>query len=329
MPQPGVLILLYHRVADPGADPQRLAVHPDRFARHLRAIRRSADVLSLAELETAREGGRLPDRGVAITFDDGYADNAVMAAPLLRQAEVPATFFVTSSYTDGAREFWWDELEQWFLRPGVLPATLRLSIGRTPWTAALGSSTTWSEQDARDHQGWTVDEADPTPRHTAYRRLCTALKPLAGRDRSRVLDELAAQVGRTPYVRPTHAAMTGPQLAALAAEPGLTVGSHGVTHAALGRLPIGEQRRELEDSRTALAALTARPVTHLAYPFGGRADQSWRTRRAARAAGYTAACANEPGLVRKRTSRFRLPRVLVRDWDGPAFDARLEHWLNG
>ncbi len=39
--------------------------------------------------------------------------------------------------------------------------------------------------------------------------------------------------------------------------------------------------------------------------------------------------ANEPGLVRKRTPRLRLPRVLVRDWDGPAFDARLEHWLNG
>ncbi len=328
MPQPGVLILLYHRVADPGADPQRLAVHPDRFVRHLDVIRRTADVLSLAEVQAAREEGRLPRRGIAVTFDDGYADNAATAAPLLRQAGVPATFFVTSSSVNGAREFWWDELEQWLLCPGVLPATLRLSVGGSTWTAALGASATWSGQDAIEHRGWTVDDPDPTPRHTAYRRLCTALKPLSGPQRHRALDGLAAQAGRAPFVRDTHRTLTTLQLATLATGHGLTVGSHTVTHPSLGALRIAEQRQELQDSRTALAALTGQAVTHLAYPFGGRGDQTWRTRRAARAAGYTAACINEPGLVRRRTHPLRLPRVLVRDWDGPAFAERLERWLH-
>jgi len=329
MPQPGVLILLYHRVANPGPDPQRLAVRPDHFATHLDRIRRDAEVLSLAEVQAARQDRRLPRRGVAITFDDGYADNATAAAPLLRHGGLPATFFVTTSCIDGTREFWWDELEQWFLGPGELPRTVRLTMGGRIWSADLGDAATWSARDALAHQDWTIDDRDPTPRHAAYRHLCSALKPLTGSARRRVLDDLAAHAGRQPYVRDTHRAMTAQQIAALAAERTISVGSHTVTHPSLGALPISEQRPELQESRATLSAITAQPVTLLAYPFGGRADHSWRTRRAARAAGYQVACVNEPGLVRTRTNLFRFPRVLVRDWDGPSFSRQLERWFDG
>jgi len=329
MPRPGVLILLYHRVTTPGPDPQQLAVHPDRFAAHLDSLRRAADVLSLTEVQAARHDRRLPGRGVAITFDDGYADNATTAAPLLRQAGLPATFFVTTSCLAGTREFWWDELEQWFLDPGELPRVVRLSVDGQMWTADLGETARWSASDALAHRAWTVDEGDPTPRHAAYRRLCAALKPLPGPVRRRVLDELSEQAGRPPVVRDARRAMTAPQVAALAAEPTLTVGSHTVTHPSLRALPMAEQRSELQESRAALAAITAQPVTLLAYPFGGRADQSWRTRRAAQAAGYQAACVNEPGLVRPRTNLFRFPRALVRDWDGQTFSRQLERWFDG
>ncbi|MGE3340264.1 MAG: polysaccharide deacetylase family protein [Alphaproteobacteria bacterium] len=324
-----MLILLYHRIACPDTDPQRLAVHPDRFAAHLRVVRDAAEVMSLTELLAARADRRLPGRGLVLTFDDGYADNGAVAAPLLDQAGVPATFFVTTSVLDGGREFWWDELEQHLLGPGVLPDTLRLTIAGSAWTAALGAAASWSEAEAAGWRGWTVEEPDPTPRHTAYRRLCGALKPLAGDARRRVLDALAAQAGRPSAVRETHRAMTAAEVGALSRRRGLDVGSHTVTHPSLAALPADARRAELHDSRATLAALTGGPVEHLAYPFGGRGDHSWRTRRAARAAGYTAACANEPGVVRSRTSPFRLPRMLVRDWDGPALAGRLERWFDG
>lgn len=329
MARAGVLILLYHRVTCLDTDPQRLAVHPDRFAAHLRVIARAADVLSLADLRTALADGRLPARGLVLTFDDGYADNASTAAPLLRQVAMPATFFATTSYLDGRREFWWDELEQWLLGSGSLPATLQVPINGATWTAALGDAASWSDADAAGYRGWTVDDPDPTPRHAAYRELCRALKPLTRAARARALEAIAAGAGRPAAVRDTHRVMTAGEVAALAQGRGLDVGSHTVSHPSLAALPIGEQRVELEESRATLAAVTGRAVEPLAYPFGGRGDQSWRTRRAARAAGYGVACANEPGVVRARTNPYRLPRMLVRDWEGAALAARLEQWFDG
>jgi peptidoglycan/xylan/chitin deacetylase (PgdA/CDA1 family) len=40
-----------------------------------------------------------------ITFDDGYRDNYINAVPLLKQAGLPATFFVATGYVGTRREF--------------------------------------------------------------------------------------------------------------------------------------------------------------------------------------------------------------------------------
>jgi peptidoglycan/xylan/chitin deacetylase (PgdA/CDA1 family) len=69
---------------------------------------------------------------VAVTFDDGYADNLLNGKPLLECYDVPVTVFVTSGYVGAGREFWADELERLFLQPGTLRQELCLAIkGRT------------------------------------------------------------------------------------------------------------------------------------------------------------------------------------------------------
>ena len=47
---------------------------------------------------------------MAITFDDGYADNAKLAGPILEGLGMPATFFITAGVVGSGREFWWDRL---------------------------------------------------------------------------------------------------------------------------------------------------------------------------------------------------------------------------
>ena len=115
----GGLVLIYHRVADLAFDPQQLAVTPEHFADHLDVINEYGAPMPLATLVESAQRGELPRRAVAVTFDDGYADNLLNAVPRLARARVPATVFVSTGAVASGREFWWDELERLLLADGA------------------------------------------------------------------------------------------------------------------------------------------------------------------------------------------------------------------
>src|SRR6266849_9213569 len=104
------VILLYHRIASVQPDPWSLCVTPRHFAEHLDVLRK----YRRTRLDQLQPSGWSVDRelSVAITFDDGYADNFLVAQPKLRQYDTPATFFIATGCIDADREFWWDELER-------------------------------------------------------------------------------------------------------------------------------------------------------------------------------------------------------------------------
>src|SRR5215470_1304023 len=106
-PQP--LILLYHRVAVVPVDPWGLAVSPQHFAEHLDVLRRTRHPMPLATFVSRFVAGTLPRNAIAVTFDDGYADNLLAAKPCLDAADVSATVFLTTGLL-GRAACWWDEL---------------------------------------------------------------------------------------------------------------------------------------------------------------------------------------------------------------------------
>jgi peptidoglycan/xylan/chitin deacetylase (PgdA/CDA1 family) len=91
-------VLLYHAVTDdPPIDQPEFTVAPRRFAEHVAAIVDSGRVaLTVAELAGGLRGARpLPERAVAVTFDDGFADTP-WATGLLAAAGISSTVFVTT-----------------------------------------------------------------------------------------------------------------------------------------------------------------------------------------------------------------------------------------
>ncbi|MGH7415890.1 MAG: polysaccharide deacetylase family protein [Candidatus Rokuibacteriota bacterium] len=97
-------VLLYHRVNDVAQD--NLTTSVDRFIEHLGTLKGRYPVVSLsAMLEASRTGHYLGPNVVAITFDDGYADNCEIAAPILEHFGLPATFFVSAGLVDTATPF--------------------------------------------------------------------------------------------------------------------------------------------------------------------------------------------------------------------------------
>jgi len=101
-------ILMYHMIREADSPlEQRFACPPRRFTAHLRALRRSGYTpVPLARVADHIAGhSALPDKSVAVTLDDGYADNYSQAWPVLDNEGFSATVFVTVN-TVGAKNHW-------------------------------------------------------------------------------------------------------------------------------------------------------------------------------------------------------------------------------
>lgn len=94
-------ILMYHAVAEnPPAATRRLSISPRSLDEQIAfLVDRGFTGMTFSDLAHAFETGKaLPERPVALTFDDGYADFAENAWPILRRYDFPATVFVTSGW---------------------------------------------------------------------------------------------------------------------------------------------------------------------------------------------------------------------------------------
>ncbi|GAA4247949.1 polysaccharide deacetylase family protein [Azospirillum formosense] len=327
----GPLILNYHRVTSLSLDPQRLAVRPDRFAGHLEVLRKRAAPMPLAALLEGLRRGDLPDLAVAVTFDDGYADNLHLAAPLLAAHEVPATVFVTAGAIGSDREFWWDELERLFLWPGTIPERLFLPTETGGIGADFTGCATYSPEEWERNAAWTVlDATDPTPRHAFYRRLSRVLHTTgSAQARLHILEGLAQRFGRSLSGRASHRALSAHELRRLAGMPGLDIGAHTMGHGRLSLLEADQQRMEIADSKARLTELTGRSVSLFAYPYGDEGSFTAETRALVKEAGFAAAVTTQPRAACPADDLFALPRLTAPDCDGDGFADWLERAFSG
>jgi glycosyltransferase involved in cell wall biosynthesis/peptidoglycan/xylan/chitin deacetylase (PgdA/CDA1 family)/ubiquinone/menaquinone biosynthesis C-methylase UbiE len=104
-------ILMYHRVA-PGVEGnlRRFCLSPDDFEEQLKYLSRAGfRTIALEEWQRAmRTLTPLPGRAIVLTFDDGYADFAEYAWPLLRKYGFTADVFLVSDLIGHYNE--WDSI---------------------------------------------------------------------------------------------------------------------------------------------------------------------------------------------------------------------------
>lgn len=107
------VIVAFHRIRDDSDPSDGLTVDTRTFTSYCEFFKRFFDVLPLRQLVGMLERGTTPNRALAITFDDGYRDNFINAAPILTRMELPATFFVVSRWIGT------DVVPSWDRRRGV------------------------------------------------------------------------------------------------------------------------------------------------------------------------------------------------------------------
>jgi peptidoglycan/xylan/chitin deacetylase (PgdA/CDA1 family) len=286
----------------------------------MRLVRERYRPVSLDDITRAMTQDGVPDGSVAVTFDDGYEDNLTEAAPVLHAYGIPATVFVVTGYVGTEREFWWDALERILLTPGLLPECLGLEAGKNRFRFELGTAAEYTpaQMDANRRWNWR-SEADPTSRHSLFRRLSAFLRPMQPSIRDRALHDLLVWAGVDPTPRPTHRVLTRDQLRQLVGSGLINLGGHSVSHPVLSRLTARERRDEVVESRQFLNTVVDREVGHFAYPYG----VAGRSRRAVRRAGYRSGWGTRAGLVSRGSHLYEMPRLYVGDWEADEFEQRL------
>jgi len=107
------VVLIYHHVSN--STPKSTSISPEDFEAHLQYLETNQfKVVPLTDLVDAiRENKTLPDKTVAITFDDSYRDVYESAYPILKKRNWPFTFFVnTDSVGKGKLFVTWDQLRE-------------------------------------------------------------------------------------------------------------------------------------------------------------------------------------------------------------------------
>lgn len=102
------IIALFHRVDD-DLQGNPISCTSAEFTEFCLFFRRYFQVVSLTQFLDDLEAGRPLGGKLAITFDDGYRDNLLTAAPILERLELPASFFITTGLMGTQTVPWWDE----------------------------------------------------------------------------------------------------------------------------------------------------------------------------------------------------------------------------
>jgi peptidoglycan/xylan/chitin deacetylase (PgdA/CDA1 family)/GT2 family glycosyltransferase/SAM-dependent methyltransferase len=292
-------ILLYHRIgAGDGRSPCP-PLPPADLRAQLEHLRRHYQPVPLADLVAGVRRGRLPERAVAITFDDGTRDALTEVSPLLCELGLPATFFVTTDRLSEEHELWWDVVDGILFGDDAIPPSLD-----------LGQE--------------SIDTATAEQRRVARKRLHEILVPLPWQERDELLRRLRAWVGSTAPPRPSHRVLLASEVVELASRPGHEIGGHSVHHLFLPSHRRDVQRLEIARDKESLEVLLDRPLRSFCYPFGGH---DAITVEVVRDCAYRAAVTVESRAVTIASDPFRLPRCEVTAAGVDALEAQLASLL--
>lgn len=292
-------ILAYHRVLqelptdDYIFDPKLISTTTAEFEWQIDFIARHFTPVTLEQVVQALDDKKnLPKDAIVITFDDGYDDNYFEAFPVLRDRNVPATFFISTGYIDGTSPFWYD------------------------WLSAIIVGKKGSEFVVEALDLHLELPSQISLRRKFYEDVVGVLKSVPNALRLAALNELESRYGDFYHglgeeIRRLSRPMTSAQVKELA-NNGMQLGSHTVSHPILARLTDEELFEELDASKKKLEHWSGRPVSILAYPNGGLSDFSDRVVSVARGIGYNLAVAYVAGdNLQTKCSPFSLRRIPV------------------
>lgn len=273
-------------------------ITPQFLDRAIRALKRwKYDFLGIDEV--CRRAVTLPERRrfVALTFDGASKDLIDFAYPVLAHHAVPFTIYVPTAFPDGVGQVWWLGLEQLVARE----SRISLMMGE------------------KEQRFVVTGHAE---RQALFSHLERWLRSLSPADLSAAIADLCTRYRIDLAALSREASMDWEDLAKLAADPLVTIGSATVNYPVLANMNDTAALREMTMGKAVAEAAFRRDIQHLAFPFGDRASFRRSHVMMAEEAGFASAVSTIPGIVdaEGRTNLRALPRI---SWDGRVRSLRM------
>jgi peptidoglycan/xylan/chitin deacetylase (PgdA/CDA1 family) len=289
----GVAFFLFHGVVDPRE--QRIRNYTGKHvdvAIFRAMMERLCDAGEPVGVDHALEvlDGAAPwvENAFVISFDDGFANNRTIAAPVLRELGIPAVLYVTTGFVQDQTGSWIDLIEE------AVERTERDEL-RLPWAGHPVSA-----RSARDRIA-LLDEV----REVVKRRgdldpyeVATAIRE-------------EASVGEFQPDPALDRKLSWDDLRALEADDLFTIGGHSHTHRILSALDPEDLEWEIGTSLDLLRGELTGPVVHYSYPEGLAHCYSESVIDALKRHGVVCSPTAEPGVNPPGTDPFHLRRILV------------------
>jgi peptidoglycan/xylan/chitin deacetylase (PgdA/CDA1 family) len=284
----GAAILMYHSVLDDPAQVENslggIALNRQVLQGQMELLAREFHPVTLDQVLRFVNGAEdLPERAVAVTFDDGYTDNYEVAMPILNRVGIPAAFYATIDCIENRRLPW--------------PSRLRfafLMTARSEW---------------RDEAGKLWPLKTPEQKNSAYLAVCDRVAQSAGSAQEQIVAQMESELEKSLPQKFGEWMMTWEQLRGLT-ENGHIVGSHTMTHPNLAFVNAEDARWEMLESKQRLESHLGQKVVHFSYPcpalFPNWAEQ---TIGESVRSGYKTAVTTSSGLARKHDNPLALKRV--------------------
>ncbi|WP_061298768.1 polysaccharide deacetylase family protein [Leptospira borgpetersenii] len=300
-------ILLYHGVTDHESfgieNYSNKHVSSATFWDQMNYISKYCTVLSMDDIcELYYSEKDYPSNSVAVTFDDGFRNNYTVAAPILEEFNIPATFYITSGIVNTDIMLWVDQLED------CLNLCNKPSI-----KVDLDKSTTFSLEGFENKEKTLIE----------IKKYCKSVSSVRK-------DEIVKQVIYETEVLPSvshsknYEKIDWEQLKDLSKNPLFIIGGHSMYHNILTSFD-SEEKLNLDIclSIDLLRYNLGFNLTHYAYPEGQYSHYNENVVRILKEKGIICSPSAVHGTNNKDVDLFSLKRIMV-GFNGTPFPFQLK-----
>ncbi len=293
----GLILTLHHVSPDPVerfSPNAHLTVSPTFLESVVKLlINREFDIISLDEAHRRIQNPLSQNKRFAVfTFDDGYQDTLIHAAPIMKKYDIPYTVYLASSLIEGSADLWWEGIE------ALVRQQSRIAV------QMAGSRSGPLELDCSNNAA----KAD------SFKFLLDCLtNEIPELDQTRFVRELCWLYKIDLQALNKDQIMSWDQIRTLIEDPNCSIGAHTLNHRALARLAPEQAQNEVNQGAAVLASELGQRPEHFAYPYGYPKAAARRDFELMKELGFKTAVTTRGGMIFPAHANHltALPRISI------------------